>query len=69
MRRNHTREYRKSKRSMERYSIEYFRDSSQPRLRQIIDDARKIIFINAAADWDANESEHIGLDGNRRDII
>lgn len=62
MRRNHTRDRRSAKRLEEHYDIEYFQDPSQPRLRQIIDDARKTIFINAAADWDADEVERIGYD-------
>ncbi len=68
MRRNHTREYRRGKRTPEHYSIEYFRDPSRSRLRQIIDDARKTIYINADADMDADESQHIGTDGRRRTL-
>ncbi len=65
MRRNYPRDHRTTRRLEERYDIEYFHDPSQPRLRQITDDARKTIFINAAADWDADEVERIGYDGMR----
>lgn len=62
MRHNHTRDYRAAKRMEGRYGIEYFHDPSRPRLRQIIDDDQKTIFINAAADWDADEVERVGGD-------
>ncbi len=66
MRRNHTREYRRNKRAAEHYSIEYIHDPSRPRLRHIVHEALRIIFVNAAADWDANESQRIGIYGKRR---